>query len=187
MTMPNTKYPIPSSRGFTLIELLVSIGIFAVLTGVVLSNYRSFSTNSDFNNTVEDVYFALREAQVYGVGAKTQGGSFATAYGVHAVSDQNQISLFADMDSNGKYDLLAGDILIETIKWNGNIRISSLHCDTLNYVSLLSVTFRRPNPDAVIWRDGTRCSQSGQIVIKDTITNKTATTIITTAGQISLQ
>lgn len=180
-----------SHRGFTLVEVLVSLGIFAVLTGVVLSNYRGYNTNALFANASEDIVLALRQAQVYGVGAKGTGTSFTTPYGVWFRVDTDSIIIFADSNNDGVYDSL-DDLVIETINWSGNIKIREVSNDGLlcngSATPGLSVTFKRPNPDAVIKRNaGAPVCALGEITIIDTNTNKTASIIITSAGQISLQ
>lgn len=177
-------------RGFTLVEVLVSIGIFTVLTAVVLSNYRSYDSSALFANASEDIVLALRQAQVYGVGVRGTGTSFATPYGVYFLkSKPNEIVIFADNNSNGLYSS-ADDTLIETIKWPANIKIdttSGLTCDGVSAAGI-GVTFNRPDPSAIIMR-GTPalCTTSGTIKIIDTNTNKFSTVVITPAGQISLQ
>src|SRR3989344_2062495 len=111
------------SGGVTLVEVLVSIGIFTVLTGVVLSNYRGYNTNALFANASEDIVLALRQAQVYGVGVKKDvGGSFTTPYGVWFLANTNSLIIFADNNSNGLYGS-ADDTIIETITWPSNIKI----------------------------------------------------------------
>lgn len=175
-----------ASRGFTLVEVLVSLGIFAVLTGVVLSNYRGYNTNALFANASEDIVLALRQAQVYGVGVrKGTGGSFTTPYGVYfETSNPNQIKIFEDVDSSDTYSV--GDSDIETIKWPSDIKIETggLLCNS-GSVANLAVTFTRPNPDASIYGNGILCATTGKISITNGIKN--ASVEITSAGQISLQ
>lgn len=178
-------------RGFTLVEVLVSLGIFAVLTGVVLSNYRGYNTNALFANASEDIVLALRQAQVYGVGVKGVGSSFTTPYGVLFEEGTSSISIFADSNSDGIYKP-SDDLVIETINWPSNIKIrknpdEGLACDGGTTPNLW-VTFRRPNPDAFIKRNaGPACALGGKITIFDSNTNKTASVVVTSAGQISLQ
>lgn len=174
-------------EGFTLVELLVTLGIFAVITGAVLANYRGYNTNALFANASEDIVLALRQAQVYGVGVKGTGTSFTTPYGVYfETTNPNQIKIFADADSNGIYS--AGDNDIEIIKWPSTIGIATsngLLCDSTSVVTNLSVTFTRPNPDATIYTATGPCATDGKIAITNGIKNALVT--ITSTGQISLQ
>lgn len=183
-----------SNRGFTLVEVLVSLGIFAVLTGVVLSNYRGYNTNALFSNASEDIVLALRQAQVYGVGVRGTGTSFTTPYGVWFLQNSSNFIIFADNNGNGLYSS-ADDTIIETISWPSNIKIKTaatggLSCGSdSTTVAGLGITFNRPNPDAIIKRgSGAICaSPGGSVTIIDSNTGKTSTVSITSAGQISLQ
>ncbi|OHA79376.1 MAG: hypothetical protein A2747_02985 [Candidatus Yonathbacteria bacterium RIFCSPHIGHO2_01_FULL_44_41] len=181
------KHP-QQSLGFTLVELLVTVGVFVVLTSVVLANYRGFDTNAKFANASEDIVLAIRQAQVYGVGVKGEGASFTIPYGVYLKqSTPNQILLFADRDAapDGKYTT-ADNPIVETINWQNVITSLSISCDGGPCGgNELSVTFRRPNVDAVI-KDGAGTVYSIATV---TITKGTKTSIVTIsrAGQVSIQ
>lgn len=181
------------TSGFTMIELLVTLGIFSVMTGVVLASYRTYDTNANFANASEDIVLALRQAQVYGVGQKGQGASFSTPYGAYfsnAAGKTHQIVIFADTVADNIYG--SGDTVLQTITWSNNISVdvtgSGLKCDNSTGVSNLNFVFTRPFPDAKITMgNGTVCLTGGQILIKDSNTSKTATVYVSTAGQISLQ
>ena len=184
----------PSLTGFTLVEVLVSIGIFTVLTGVVLSNYRGYNTNALFANASEDIVLALRQAQVYGVGVKGTGTSFTTPYGVHFNSaNPNQIIIFADIYPSAVPPLIPGDGIytsgndtqIETIDWGEVVSSMVLTCDGVSCGgNTANVTFRRPNPDAMIY-DSSASHNSLEVEITNNV--KTSRIIISSTGQISLQ
>lgn len=186
------KHESIQSGGFTLVELLVSLGIFMIMTGVVLANYRGYNTNALFANASEDIVLALRQAQVYGVGVKGTGTSFTTPYGVYFTeTNPNQIIIFADTNpatvppGDGVYTANQ-DILVETIKWPSDIKITigGLLCDSSPVVNL-SVTFTRPDPDASTYGNGAQCITAGKISITNGVKN--ASVEITNTGQISLQ
>ena len=179
-------------RGFTLVEVLVSIGIFTVLTGVVLSNYRGYNTNALFANASEDIVLALRQAQVYGVGVKGTGTSFTTPYGVYfstVAAKKNEIVIFADTNGNRIYNPLAGETAVETIKWNSTTAVSTITCDGVPCGNNVYVTFKRPNPDAFVATVANQAISVGKldVVLNDSNTGKTSTISITSTGQISLQ
>lgn len=187
------------SGGFTMIELLVTIGVSLMLTGVVLANYRTFSTNAEFANASEDVVLALRQAQVYGAGTKgnttvcppVTGTSFACAYGVFLTLFEPQIiTVFIDVNNNKIYDL--GEQLGDAVKWSKNISITSLQCGVLPCTGRvgggeMNVTFIRPNPDAYITDASGALFDKGTIVLTDAKTGKNSTITLTSAGQISVQ
>ncbi len=187
--------------GFSLIELMVTVGIFTVITGVSLGNYRSFNKNADFTNAVEDVVFALREAQVYGAGGKKAVGvtscgspasAFNCAYGVYFKNDVKSYITFLDVNDNRVYD--AGDTFTEVHLPTG---VSGLivQCKSLggsSYVacanSYASIIFKRPNPDAFITEQSARQEDSiDGLEITITKGAKTATITMSSAGQISVK
>ena len=67
-----------SFGGFTLIELVVTLGIFIVLSGVVLINLSAKRTNVDIVNLTERMSATLREAQSNSMAQKN-----GVAWGVH--------------------------------------------------------------------------------------------------------
>lgn len=172
--------------GFTMVELIVTIGIFMVLTSVVLSNYRNYDTNALFANASEDVVLALRQAQVYGVGVKrTSGSDFGKAYGVY-FDIGNQIKIFADLNGNGTYQ--PADRLVETITWKSPIAITGLTCGfSACGGSGLSVTFLRPNPDAIINNSSVTSATIAMWNGVSGVGSKRSTTTISSTGQISFQ
>lgn len=180
-----------TTLGFTMVELLVVLGIFSVMTGVVLGKYRTYNTNALFANASEDIVLALRQAQVYGVGVKGSSGNFDVPYGVYFNTGANSISLFGDGNSDRVFTTTEDTGLVNSgAVWNSSISIFSLSCGGAACLgNKASVTFKRPNPDAFISDTaGLGTSKSYlTIIVKDSNTSKTATVTITNAGQISLQ
>lgn len=177
-----------------MIELLVTMGIFLMLTGAVLANYRKFSTNAMFANASEDVVLSLRQAQVYGAGTKGNtvvcgsGTSFECAYGVHFTTGSHGLTIFADKDGSKTYTS-AADTTVDSIVWGNNISIMSLQCGTTPCGSEMEITFNRPSPDAFITDilGITNPVDKGIITLKDANTGKVFVITVTTAGQISIQ
>lgn len=192
------SYRTTQSGGFTLVELLVTLGIFMVMTGVVLANYRGYNTNALFANASEDIVLALRQAQVYGVGVKglpagSCGGltQFDCSYGVYFQSFTNKIIIYADRNADRTYTS-ADNPPVETISWGNTIRIESavVYFGATMTTFFANITFNRPNPDAFINDNFSGRAISGDsatITLRDTTTGKTSVVTITKAGQISLQ
>jgi prepilin-type N-terminal cleavage/methylation domain-containing protein len=156
------------NKGFTLVELLVTISIFVVLTGVVLFNQSKFNSTILLTNLAYDTALTIRQAQNYGINIKEfnagiGGESVFVPYGVHfdisnAINNKSFI-LFADINSQGKFnsETLGNCIATEgcvnrySIK-RGNF-VSDLTVTKGNNTSsttVLDITFKRPNPDAII-------------------------------------
>ncbi len=141
--------------GFTIVEMLVTTAIFALVSGIILSNYGSFSSRTLLDNLAYEMALALREAQVFGVSTREFGegsGVFPT-YGVHfSASQTNVFTLFADSNEN---DVLGFGETVRDYTLSRGYTIASLcgytsavaPCTTL---SSLDVTFTRPDPDATI-------------------------------------
>ena len=149
-------------RGFTMVELIISIGIFTLLSAMTLVKYNTFNNNAEFTNATEGVVLALRQAQVYGVAARSSlagGGApvicgisvFDCVYGVHFDKGApGGVSIFIDENGNYVYD--SGEKVVEVIAWKNPITIFDVQCDENGdcYDGKMDVTFRRPNPDGFI-------------------------------------
>ncbi len=59
------------SRGFTLIEMLISLGIFAVITGVVMANFRVGSQGDELRSSSQLVAASLRRVQTAALAGQT--------------------------------------------------------------------------------------------------------------------
>ncbi len=92
--------------GFSMVELMISIGIFMLITGILLANFPSFSSKISLENLAYEIALSIREAQIYGLSVKQFGtGGFDYGYGIHFDNtDYNSFILFADINANQKYD-----------------------------------------------------------------------------------
>lgn len=154
------------NRGFTLIELLVTMSIFVFMTLLVISKYGAFNQSTFLTNTAYDVALTVHTAQTFGLSVKgtdytvsgntnTQG--FDTAYGVDidTTANKSHFVFFADKNKNGLYDTASDDNLNDYNITHGAV-ISSMcvgtgpsDCSTI--VPHVTLTFKRPNPDAIIY------------------------------------
>jgi prepilin-type N-terminal cleavage/methylation domain-containing protein len=160
------KSPIYRS-GFTLVELVVSIAIFAIMTALVVAKYGNFNNSLLLTNLAYDVAGTIRTAQTYGLSVRsTDTGVLPPAYGVffnYLTSgasglcksvDSARFYLFADTGTED-YECGTGDSVINEYLLKNGTKISGLcigssssACNTTpNY---LSISFKRPNPDALI-------------------------------------
>lgn len=155
---------LPAQAGFSLIEMLVVIGIIVMISGVVLSNNARFGGVIQLQNLAYDIALSIRQAQVYGISVQRFNASptFAPAYGMHfAISSPNNYVLFGDVSSpaNGIFDPSGGTSeLVESTTIQSGYRIVGLYATPPGLaeisVSSLDITYRRPNPDAYISRNG---------------------------------
>ncbi len=183
--------------GFTLIELLVVVSIYAIISGVVISNYRDYTANAVSLNAPEDIVLALRQAQVYGASGRGNSVSCGVAmslfdcqYGVSFTAKagfEKGFTIFADVNGDNIYN--AGDIEVETVTWKDASVITQVEClPNIGGCSsgVLNVTFKRPSPDAIIGGG----YEKGRITVWNGVTgtgSKTRVVTISKAGQISIQ
>lgn len=79
--------------GLTLVELLVVIGIFLMITTIVIFNYSDFSSTVSLQNLTDDIALSIRKAQSFAIGARgISTGSdivFNKSYGMHFSANEN--------------------------------------------------------------------------------------------------
>lgn len=142
------------TKGFTLVEMLISVGIFTIMSAIILANYPEFRSRSALDNLTAQVATVFREAQVYGISVREEGSSFSAGYGVHVSAANNkELIIFADIDKG--FTFSKDDTVLETFTLNGGETISQIcapSCvgDQTKPIQPDSVTvvFIRPNPDA---------------------------------------
>src|SRR5258708_7247230 len=163
-----------NQRGFTLFELLVSIGIFTMITTIVLIKNSEFKGNILVTNLAYQIALAVREAQVYGINVAsyntgTLDDPFSHAYGIHFdttnIGSTVPFILFADINDNYKYNS-STDYTKETFAvavgnsikrfcvyaTSGNVYCSdgSGSNPTNTSLTFLDLIFKRPDPSARI-------------------------------------
>ena len=150
-------------KGFTIIELVVSIGIFALMTILLLAKYGNFNQGILLTNLAYDVALTIRNAQSYGLNVKSavrDDDSFLYPYGVHFLSGANDFVFFADTNSDGSFLITTDMVLSKTTIQRGS-KISSLcvgSSDCMIQVNSLDISFKRPDPNAIIIADGSNAS-----------------------------
>lgn len=172
---PNKSTNKVSNRGFTLVELLISVAIFVVMTTLLIAKYGNFNQSVLLTDLAYDVALVVRTAQTYGLSvANVTGGpnaQFQYPYGVdfstvtQGVGDADssnpsskRVILFADVDSNGIYKSVSNgglDLAQNTYNITRSATVTTLcvgmdsnTCNTS--VSQLDVSFKRPDPTAII-------------------------------------
>ena len=157
--------------GFTVIEMIVVISIFSILAGAVLFNYKDFNNATDFSSAAQDIALVVRKAQTESIAGKyptigqTQNpvdASWKPSYGVY-FENNNKMIYYFDRNNDGKYTSYGNNCLeqnsecLEEITLGKNRTFPKLcsYVDTTGAgqdctLSNLSVTFKRPFPDAVV-------------------------------------
>jgi prepilin-type N-terminal cleavage/methylation domain-containing protein len=206
-----------SNKGFTIIEMLIVIGIFGVLTAVVVFQYGNFNSQTILTNMAYEVALATRQAQVYALGVRGQidADNFDNRYGVYfnLIADEGDEKFIFFIDQETADSICDGDgetpgedcflcelgsECLESYQFLRDIRLDSICLSALNdpvdedgncdgeLVDSATVTFERPNPDAIIYSDETSNDVSAAIFVKNQFDNKRAV-VIKNTGQISVE
>jgi prepilin-type N-terminal cleavage/methylation domain-containing protein len=155
-------------NGFTILELVISIAIFAIMSALLLARYGTFNQGILLDNLAYDIALTIRNAQSYGLNVRSSSRTanlFDKPYGVHFdVSDPNHFIFFVDTAGNGVYnpsidldnDSIPDQDLAKTTITRGST-ISALcvnGCSASTQVTSLDITFKRPDPNAIIKING---------------------------------
>jgi prepilin-type N-terminal cleavage/methylation domain-containing protein len=188
--LPRTK------SGFTLIELLVVVGILVVISSIMLVSYSKFGGQVLLRNLAYDVALSIRQAQVYGISARSfLGAEFAAGHGAYISFSEGDalFYLYTDVDNNGFFTSAATE-WVETYTIGRGYTIDRLcvpsgpTSETCGITSL-DILFRRPEPDAIIRASsgsGFATYDRARIVLKSPQERKLSV-LVETTGQISVQ
>lgn len=157
-----------SQSGFSLVEMMVVIGIFTVITGVVLFNLPQFRDQTVLELIAQDMAITIRQAQVFGISTRAFSDKFPSHGAFFNLVDNAQLDpwkksfvLFADVDGNdNNYSVptescFSNDECVEQFNIQGPVEIKNLlacingACNPISPGELLTVAFVRPNPEAV--------------------------------------
>ena len=136
-------------RGFTLVELVVTVGIFALISTVILTRNSRFDEEVLLSDLAYDVALSARKAQSYGINVRVSNGQFDRSYGVYFTEGTTTYQFFVDSDDDGFFDDIE---LLETYTLGRGAIVNPLcNLDTaMCNLGDLTVMFKRPNPDAII-------------------------------------
>lgn len=184
-----------TQRGFTLIELIVVVGILVVISGIILTNYNKFGGQILLRNLAYDIALSIREAQVYGISARSfLDAQFAAGHGVYfdIGTTNGTFYLYTDVN-NDNFMTSIGDEMTETITIGrgytiDRICIPSGASEVCN-ITELDILFKRPEPDAIIRASTgvgfTQYDRARVVVVSPQ--NKKLSVLVETTGQISVQ
>lgn len=219
-SLPTTNYKLPArmteviqsggqtNRGMTFIELIVVLGIFSVISGIVLFNFSDFNNNITLQNLAQNIAMKIKQAQTYAmtgknpqifVGACPNATDCRPSYGVSfKTNSSNQFEFFADLNNDSIYN----ESPLETV----NIQTK----DTIKYICLdgksdrsfsitssgefscanraedLDIFFKRPLSDAMIKSASAEQISDAEIVISSA-KGKLMTIVVWNTGQISVE
>lgn len=185
-----------TQAGFTLIELIVVVGILGVISSITLTSYSKFGGQILLRNLAYDVALSVREAQVYGISARSfLGARFAAGHGVYfnLAEGNDKFYLYTDTDNNNFFTSI-GTEWVETSSIGRGYFIDRLcvpsGTSTENCTArVVDILFKRPEPDAIIrasFGSGFLQYDRVRIVLNSPQGNKLSV-LVETTGQISIQ
>lgn len=217
----NTISSLNKKQGFTIVELMIVIGIFSVLSAVVLFQYGNFNSQIILTNMAYEVALATRQSQVYALGVRGQAGqdNFSNRYGMYfdlrpepegekfiffidrgEVDNPDAANKICDGLSPGE-DCFAcelGDECEESYSFLRDIHIESLCLSDTNdpidedntcngdFVDAATITFERPNPDAIIYDPVNAQEYASAAIFVSNQYDDLRAVIVKTTGQISV-
>ncbi len=130
-------------KGFTLIEFVVALAIMALLSFLILPNYRYAGKMVVLKQATMKLGQDLRRAEEMAMSAKDFNGAIpAGGYGLYFNQAGNYYILYADCDADREYDNTGEQV--ERIDLDTNLKIYSLSPSPLNIV------FTAPQPTVYI-------------------------------------
>lgn len=174
-----------SHKGFSILEVMITTAIIGVITGIVVLKYGAFNNLVLLKNQAFQMALDLRATQTKALSAQGQSGTaFRYAYGVYfSTATTDRYILFVDSDGDNVYD--NGEAL-DTRKLDSRFVISSLCSGATCNLSSLSITFKRPNFDAIM-NNGSVSDGRVNVLPKNSTGATARTIIVNAAGQISVQ
>lgn len=148
-----------NERGFTLVELIVAIGIFTIISMMVVANLRGGSPTRDLQLQAKNLDSLLRQAQVQSLAGEPFGGIVPIGgYGVliaTCAAPPCSVTFYADVDGNFTFDGPAEEI--QQISLGAEV--------TINAISLgdpVHINFKPPRPFTCF---NNQCSGVGEVTI----------------------
>lgn len=188
------KTHLKNEKGFTIVELIVSLGIFALMTALLLSKYGNFNQGILLNNLAYDVALTIRNAQSYGLNVKSAKRSedqFGSPYGVHFVANTANFIFFADTNKDGVYSSVDSEVYPTIIKRGSKVSALCIGtgnaCTSSNNATDLSISFIRPDPNAKILANSGAISGNYAEIILSATDGTTKKVIVRSTGQIAVQ
>ncbi|KKW19940.1 MAG: hypothetical protein UY63_C0004G0025 [Parcubacteria group bacterium GW2011_GWA2_51_10] len=185
-----------TSAGLTLIELVVAVGIFALITGIILANNTRFGGIFSLQNLAYSIALSIREAQAHGISVSRYSSGYETAFGMHfdvsSPASRLHYELFADSIDDGYFET-SENVPPSPYTIGRGYTISKLCApagntiETCTSVERLDIIFRRPEPDASIRANSlAQKYESGRIVVQSPRGDQLSILVLATGG-ISVQ
>lgn len=185
----------------TYIELIVVLGIWTVMSAIVIYNYTKFQAKVEIKNLASDIALKIVEAQRSALSGNLQiefldnsNPDIKPSYGVYfdVVEDEKKLIYFADLNNVNGYN--EGEeldfITIEKGSFIENIDICSVSSETCksgsNSIDSLAVVFKRPDSSAIFSDSNITSAEYAQITIKSENKEAEASIKVYKSGRIQV-
>lgn len=196
--------------GFSLVELVVIIGIFTMISSIILANYPTFNHRISLQNLAGQIALEVRQAQVFGLSVReaSAGSNRFPAYGVYFSKDDAQsFILFTDiLNGDRKYNgsgecsiseecvektsIVNGDSIKDFCVYDrNNNKKCVVEQNPAGQIEYLNIIFVRPDPDANIigtYLGEDTVYQKAEILIEPPKKDFTKKIEVWNTGQISI-
>jgi prepilin-type N-terminal cleavage/methylation domain-containing protein len=167
-----------ASNGFTLVEMLVVMFIIAIISLLILTNYRSGQKAYALSQASQKVVSDLRRAQNMAMSGKKSVTETIYDYGIHFDASSSYYTIFADKQVNNERYNSSLDAQIEKIDLTNSIKIKTVSPNS----SGLDIVFEPPNPKTYINKTATGPATITLQYGDDASLTRTVT--VTTAGLV---
>lgn len=179
-------------KAFTLIELLVVISIIAILTAIIVPNFRDAEKQFALQRSAHKLAQDIRKVQEMAMSAKEFHGVIPRGgYGIFLRGDSTRYILFADCDGGGNYDESGicgdqGSEKIEEIILEKGVKINRI--GSLDWYSGV-VIFIPPDPivSLTLLPAGTHPQSLSIVISLEADPTKTKTITVNKAGLINTE
>ncbi len=167
-------------KGFTIVELVVVTSIIALMSTLVMANYRVGGKTLALQRSAYKLTQDLRGAQEMAMSAQEVSGSVPYGFGIYFdQTSPEYYKLFADLDGDKAWDGEGENI--EIFQLEKEVQISGL-----SPTSAFSIVFTPPDP--IVWINGVSSGAESRInlSLKDG-SGEQRTVFINTAGLITIE
>lgn len=168
-----------AAAGFTLIEILVVLAIMAVISSVLIADYRTGQKKYSLDAAAQNIVSDLRRVQSMAMSGTTKTAEIIYDYGIHFDANTSYYTIFADKQANSqRYSNATADVMIERVNLENQVKVVAVSPNS----SGLDVVFEPPNPKTYINKNS---SGPATITLQyGNDTSRTKTITITLAGAI---
>jgi len=175
-------------NGFTIMELLVVISIIAILSGIVLIDYRSSQQALALQRATNKLAQDIRRVQEMAMSAREFQGTVPDGYGAFLDIGWNtkKYRLYADTNGDNEFFNPPDDI-VETIDLENGIIIKEICLSSVCTYFSVSINFKPPDPAVNIKFDTGPSGPEAIITLAlETDLSKTKTISVNAVGRIEI-